>query len=1227
MALQTLIEILQERILVLDGAMGTMIQQYNFSEEDFRGKRFSKHLKQLKGNNDLLVLTHPDVIEGIHRSFLSVGADIISTNTFNANRVSQSDYGTEDVVFELNLEAARLARRAADEFSQQNLAKRRFVAGAIGPTNKTASLSPDVSDPGFRGIVFDELVAAYEEQIRGLLAGGADILLIETVFDTLNCKAALYAIDRVREDLKISCPTMISATVTDRSGRLLSGQTVEAFWISVSHAKELVSVGLNCALGAEHMRPFIEELSRVACTHISIYPNAGLPNEFGEYVETADILAAHVEYLAANGFVNIVGGCCGTTPAHIKAVSDVVDRHAPRPRPTLNKTLRLSGLEAFVVEANSNFINIGERTNVSGSKRFAKLISDGQYDIALDIARKQVEAGAQIIDINVDEGLLDSEKVMTTFLNLMSAEPDIARVPFMLDSSKWSVLEAGLKCLQGKAVVNSISLKEGEDEFKRQAREIMRYGAAIVVMAFDEVGQADTFDRRCQICERAYRILTEEVGVPPEDIIFDPNVLAVATGMEEHNDYAVSFIEATRWIKGNLPYSRVSAGVSNVSFSFRGNDGVREAMHSVFLYHATRAGLDMGIVNAERLIPYPNIPQDLLLLIEDVLFNRRKDAGERLIAHAAGIQDDYRAGGKAMEHEWRHGSLEERLGHALLKGSTDYIELDVEEALGKYGSALAVIEGPLMDGMNIVGDLFGSGKMFLPQVVKSARVMKKAVRHLVSRMDADSGNWQSGKKRAKILLATVKGDVHDIGKGIVSVVLGCNNYDIIDLGVMVPCDKIIDAIRREQVDIVGLSGLITPSLDEMVHVATEMEREGLSIPLVIGGATTSKKHTAVKIAPVYSGPVVHVLDASRGVAVANSLVSLGLREAFLREVRESYDKIRETHLNRDAEKQYVSIAQARNNRLVTDWERALIPTPKRLGVSVIDDFSLARLVEFIDWMPFFNAWGIKGKFPDVLSSPHVGKQCRELYADAQKMLEEIIKRRSLRAQAIFGLFPANSGDCDDIEVYADETRREIIAVFRTLREQDLKRRGIFNLALADYVAPRSSGVRDYIGAFAVTAGIGVEAMVEAFQHDADEYGSIMVKALADRLAEAAAECLHLDVRKEYWGYAPEENLEKLGLIRERYQGIRPAPGYPACPDHTEKAMLFRLLGVEQKTVIRLTETFAMYPAASVCGLYFEHPKAKYFGIGKIERDQVEDYARRKGMTVEEVEKWLSPNIR
>jgi 5-methyltetrahydrofolate--homocysteine methyltransferase len=1210
-------DLLAQRILVLDGAMGTMIQRHKLGEAEYRGTRFADLARDIKGNNDLLVLTQPQIIEGIHREYLEAGADIIETNTFSANAISMADYAMQSLVYEMNVAAARLAKRAAADYTQKNPAKPRFVAGAMGPTNRTASMSQDVNDPGARNVTFDQLVAAFGEQIRGLVDGGADLLLIETITDTLNCKAALFAAEEVFEQIGRRLPIMVSVTIVDKSGRTLSGQTIEAFYNSVRHA-DLLSVGINCSLGAEEMRPFLEDLSNAAACFVSSYPNAGLPNQFGEYDQTADQMGKLIEGFTAAGLVNILGGCCGTTPDHIRRIAQAVAGKPPRKPAAPAPVMRLAGLEPLTLTKELNFVNVGERTNVTGSPVFAKAILAGDYEKGLAIARQQVENGAQIIDINMDEGMLDGEAAMTRFLNLVAAEPDITKVPIMVDSSKWSVIEAGLKCIQGKPIVNSISLKEGEAAFKSYAKKARRYGAAVVVMAFDENGQAADAENKFRISKRSYDILTQECGFPPEDIIFDPNILTVATGMEEHNNYAVDFIEATRRIKAELPHAYVSGGVSNISFSFRGNNPVREAIHSAFLYHAIRAGLDMGIVNAGMLGVYEELPKDLLALVEDVLLNRRPDATERLIAFA----DQYKKEGKAAVEEdaWRKGTVEARLAHALVHGITDFIDGDVEEARQKYPRPLEIIEGPLMAGMSVVGDLFGAGKMFLPQVVKSARVMKKAVAYLNPFMEAEKA--ATGARAAgKVLLATVKGDVHDIGKNIVGVVLGCNGYEVVDLGVMVPAQTILAKARELNADLIGLSGLITPSLDEMVHVAKEMTREGFSVPLLIGGATTSKIHTAVKVAPAYTGPTIHVLDASRAVNVATSILSTEQKDAYAKRTAEEYVGLRELHANRQA-KPMLPLEEARRLGAKLTFQGSIVK-PAFLGVKVFADFPLEQLRETIDWSPFFHAWELAGRYPKILDDAIVGTEARKLFADAQRLLDRIIAEKRLQARGVVGFFPANRAGDDDIELYADESRAKVAAVVHSIRQQAPKDSGQPNFALADYVAPKSDGV-DYMGAFAVTTGLGLDQLVAEFEKDHDDYNAILAKALADRLAEAFAERLHMIVRTEIWGYAKDEKLDNDALIREAYRGIRPAPGYPACPDHTEKRTLFDLLSVEKNTGLKLTENFAMYPTAAVSGWYFAHPDARYFNVGKIGKDQVEDYARRKGMTVEEAERWLAP---
>jgi 5-methyltetrahydrofolate--homocysteine methyltransferase len=1221
---------LQQRVLVIDGAMGTMIQRYKLQEADYRGERFKDWESDLKGNNDLLVLTQPNIIKEIHKQYIYAGADIIETNTFNAQKISLADYRMEHLAYEINFEAAKIAKQAVVEFiSSPNGGGREgvvYVAGAIGPTNRTLSLSPDINNPGYRAIKWDELVDAYIEQVNGLVDGGVDLLLVETIFDTLNAKAALFAIQSVFEHKKVELPIMISGTITDASGRTLSGQTVEAFLNSVSHVN-LLSIGLNCALGAKDMRPYLKELSEKAPFYISAYPNAGLPNQFGEYDESPHDMACQIHDFLESGFVNIVGGCCGTTPEHIAHIAEHARNSKPRKIPNVEPYLRLSGLEAVTLRPDSNFMNIGERTNVTGSKKFARLILEGKYDEALTVAREQVEGGAQVIDICMDEGMLDAVEAMTTFLNLIASEPDIARVPIMIDSSKFYVIEAGLKCIQGKGIVNSISLKEGEKEFIRQAKLVKKYGAATVVMAFDEEGQADTLQRRIDICKRAYDILVNKVNFPPQDIIFDPNIFPVATGMEEHRKNAIDFFEATRWIKQNLPLAKVSGGVSNVSFSFRGNDIVREAIHSAFLYHGIKSGMDMGIVNPSQLQVYDEIDKELLKLVEDVLLDRKDDATEKLISYAEKIKAQ-KTGGKEKESEkniWRNLSLQERITHSLVKGIDDFVEVDMQEALQKYASPLEIIEGPLMAGMNVVGDLFGSGKMFLPQVVKSARVMKKAVAYLQPFIEASKVKGERSNT-GKVLIATVKGDVHDIGKNIVAVVLGCNNYEVIDLGVMVPAEKILETARKENVDIIGLSGLITPSLDEMVYVAKEMERQGFNIPLLIGGATTSKVHTAVKIEPNYTkGPVVHVLDASRSVPVAGSLLN-NEKESFIKSVKDEYAKMREHYSKHKDNKNFINLNEARKNKFAIDWNKNDVVTPKKLGITVFQDIDLSVLINYIDWTPFFQTWELAGKFPKILEDEIVGAEAKKLFADANAMLNKIISEKWITANAVIGLFPANTVNYDDIEIYKDETRTKVIAINHNLRQQTQKAQGAYNMCLSDFVAPKESGIKDYIGAFVVTAGIGIEKWIEKFEKEHDDYSSILLKALADRLAEALAEYMHERVRKEHWGYAQNENLDNESLIKEAYQGIRPAPGYPACPDHTEKITLFNLLNAEQNVGVKLTESLAMYPAASVSGWYFAHPKAQYFGLGKIEKDQVEDLAKRKEQSIQIIEKWLSPAL-
>ncbi|WP_256012745.1 methionine synthase [Desertivirga xinjiangensis] len=1213
---------LEKRILVIDGAMGTMIQRYQLTEEDFRGERFKNHPCDLKGNNDLLNITRPDIIKAIHAEYLEAGADIIETNTFSTQRISMADYQMEDLSYEMSFEGAKIAKEVSLEFTAKNPDKPRFVAGAIGPTTKMASMSPDVNDPGYRAVTFDELTAAFDEQVRGLVDGGADVLLFETITDTLITKAGLFSVKKYEQEIGRKIEIMISGTITDASGRTLSGQTAEAFLNSLTHAN-ILSIGFNCALGAKEMRPHIEELAKKAPCYVSAYPNAGLPNEFGAYDEQPHETAHLVGDFISSGFVNIVGGCCGTTPEHIGCIAAKAAKSQPRKIPKVEPYLRLSGLEPVTITPESIFVNIGERTNITGSPKFSKLILGGDYEAALAVARQQVEGGAQIIDVNMDEGMLDSEAAMTKFLNLIASEPDIAKLPIMVDSSKWSVIETGLKCLQGKGIVNSISLKEGEEKFIESARKILNYGAAVVVMAFDEQGQADNYERRTVICKRSYDILVDKVGFPPQDIIFDPNILTVATGLEEHNNYAVDFINATRWIKENLPYAKVSGGVSNISFSFRGNNVVREAMHSAFLYHAIKAGLDMGIVNAGMLEVYEQIPKELLDKVEDVLLNRRDDATERLVEYA----DTIKSKGKEVvrDEEWRKGSVEERLSHALVKGIVEYLDADVEEARQKYDKPLQVIEGPLMEGMNVVGDLFGAGKMFLPQVVKSARVMKKAVAYLLPFIEEEKlKNPQDGgsSSAGKVLMATVKGDVHDIGKNIVGVVLACNNFEVIDMGVMVPAQAIIKKAREENVDIIGLSGLITPSLDEMVHFAKEMEREGFTIPLLIGGATTSRIHAAVKIDPNYSGPAIHVLDASRSVTVCSSLMNGEFRDTYIKGIKDEYAKAREAHLNKRSDKRYKTIEEARADKYQINLNGSVAPAPKLLGTKVFEDFPLEDLVPYIDWTPFFHTWELRGSYPRIFEDKIVGIEAKKLFDDAQKLLNRIVVEKLLRAKAVIGFWKAKSV-CDDIVL---ETEDQGPVTIHTLRQQTEKVAGEPYYALSDFIAPQESGIDDYFGGFAVTAGIGCDELVAEFEKNHDDYNSIMTKAIADRFAEAFAEKMHELVRKEYWGYAQTEGLSNEDLIKEKYQGIRPAPGYPACPDHTEKRTLFDLLKAEEATGIHLTESFAMYPAASVSGFYFSHPESRYFGLGKISKDQVEDYAKRKNQPLEDVERWLSPNL-
>ena len=1211
---------LAQRILILDGGMGTMLQNAQLSEDDFRGERFRDWPSDLKGNNDLLALTCPDVVARIHRDYLEAGADILETNTFNSTRLSQADYGMEDLVPELNRESARLAREVCDAVAAETDVPR-YVAGVLGPTSRTASLSPDVNDPAKRNVTFDELRENYYEAASALIDGGADLIMIETIFDTLNAKAAIYALEELFDDLGRRLPVMISGTITDASGRTLSGQTTEAFWNSIRHANPL-SVGLNCALGAEELRPYLEELSVKADTFVSAHPNAGLPNEFGEYDQTPEEMAAIVGEFAQSGLVNIIGGCCGSTPEHIRAIAEAVRPMAPRQVPERSRACRLSGLEPYNIEADSLFVNVGERTNVTGSARFKRLIVEEDYTTALEVALEQVENGAQIIDINMDEGMLESKEAMVRFLNLIAGEPDIARVPIMIDSSKWDIIEAGVKCVQGKAVVNSISLKEGEAAFREQATKCRRFGAAIVVMAFDEEGQADTFARKTEICERAYRLPVDEIGFPPEDIIFDPNIFAIATGIEEHNNYAVDFIEATQWIREHLPHAMISGGVSNVSFSFRGNNPVREAIHSVFLYHAIRAGLTMGIVNAGQLAVYDDLPAELREAVEDVVLNRRSDGTERLLDIADQYKGDGSGAAKKEDLEWRSWPVNKRIEHALVKGVTAYIEDDTEEARAQAARPIEVIEGPLMDGMNVVGDLFGAGKMFLPQVVKSARVMKQAVAYLIPFIEAEKS--EDTQAKGKIVMATVKGDVHDIGKNIVGVVLQCNNYEVIDLGVMVPTEKILQAAIDHNADIIGLSGLITPSLDEMVHVAKEMQRRGMDLPLLIGGATTSKAHTAVKIEPQYEHPVIYVTDASRAVGVAGKLLAPNLKPAYVAEIREEYEKVRERNAKRRPKAADLDYTQARKRRFRTDWATHTPAKPNTLGLMTFDDYDLEELVERIDWTPFFMSWQLAGKYPKILNDEVVGEAAQSLFADAQVMLRKLIDEKHVTARGVIGLWPANSVDDDVIEVYADESRTEVVERLHHIRQQTTKGRDGICYSLADFIAPKESGKPDWIGGFAVTTGHGVDELSKAYEAAGDDYNAIMVQALTDRLAEAFAERMHERVRKEFWGYVPEETLDNDALIAEKYQGIRPAPGYPACPDHTEKATLFRLLNAPENTGLTLTENFAMWPAAAVSGWYFAHPQSKYFSTGKITRDQVEVLAERKQMSLAEMERWLSP---
>ncbi|MGR5356844.1 methionine synthase [Vibrio chagasii] len=1213
--------LLKQRILLIDGGMGTMIQDYKLEEQDYRGERFADWHSDLKGNNDLLVLTQPKLIKDIHSQYLEAGADILETNTFNATTIAMADYDMESLSEEINFAAAKLAREAADEWTAKTPEKPRFVAGVLGPTNRTCSISPDVNDPGYRNVSFDELVEAYSESTRALIKGGSDLILIETIFDTLNAKACAFAVESVFEEVGITLPVMISGTITDASGRTLSGQTTEAFYNALRHVKP-ISFGLNCALGPDELREYVGEMSRISESYVSAHPNAGLPNAFGEYDLSPEDMAEHVKEWAESGFLNLIGGCCGTTPEHIRQMAEAVEGVTSRQLPDLPVSCRLSGLEPLTIAKESLFVNVGERTNVTGSARFKRLIKEELYDEALSVAREQVENGAQIIDINMDEGMLDAEACMVKFLNLCASEPEISKVPVMVDSSKWEVIEAGLKCIQGKGIVNSISLKEGKEKFVEQAKLVRRYGAAVIVMAFDEVGQADTRERKVEICTNAYNILVDEVGFPPEDIIFDPNIFAVATGIEEHNNYAVDFIEAVGDIKRDLPHAMISGGVSNVSFSFRGNNYVREAIHAVFLYHCFKNGMDMGIVNAGQLEIYDNVPEDLRDAVEDVVLNRREDSTERLLDMATEYLE--RAVGKVEDKsalEWRTWPVEKRLEHSLVKGITDFIVEDTEEARVNSARPIEVIEGPLMDGMNVVGDLFGAGKMFLPQVVKSARVMKQAVAHLEPFINASK---EVGASNGKILLATVKGDVHDIGKNIVGVVLQCNNYDIIDLGVMVSCEKILKVAKEENVDIIGLSGLITPSLDEMVHVAKEMERQGFKLPLLIGGATTSKAHTAVKIEQNYSEPVVYVNNASRAVGVCTSLLSEELKPAFVEKLDLDYERVRDQHNRKKPRTKPVTLEQARANKVAIDWDAYTPPVPAKPGVHVFNDFDVATLRNYIDWTPFFMTWSLVGKYPAILDHEEVGEEAKRLFKDANELLDRVEKEKLLEARGMCAMFPANSVG-DDIEVYTDESRTEVLKVLHNLRQQTEKPKG-FNYCLSDYIAPKESGKADWIGGFAVTGGIGERELADEYKANGDDYNAIMIQAVADRLAEAFAEYLHQEVRKDIWGYAPDEDLSNDDLIREKYQGIRPAPGYPACPEHTEKGTLWELMDVEKTIDMSLTSSYAMWPGASVSGMYFSHPDSRYFAIAQIQQDQVDSYADRKGWNMLEAEKWLGPNI-
>ncbi len=1218
--IEQLYKALKERILILDGGMGTMIQSYKLEEEDYRGERFADWASDLKGNNDLLSITQPNIIRDIHKAYLDAGADIVETNTFNGTSIAMADYSMEELAYEINLQGSKVAREAADEISTPE--RPRYVAGVLGPTNRTCSISPDVNNPGYRNVNFDELVVAYTEAMRGLVDGGSDIILIETVFDTLNAKAAIFAVLQYFDDHNIELPVMISGTITDASGRTLSGQTAQAFWNSMRHVKP-ISFGFNCALGADELRQYVAEMSAIVDCNLNAHPNAGLPNEFGEYDESPEDMAAQIAEWAESGFLNIIGGCCGTTPAHIKAIADAVSQYPPRKIPDVPVECRLSGLEPLNITPESLFVNVGERTNVTGSARFKRLILEEEYDTALDVAREQVENGAQIIDINMDEGMLDGEKAMVTFLNLIASEPDISRVPVMIDSSKWHIIEAGLKCIQGKGIVNSISMKEGEDIFIEHAKLIRKYGAAAIVMAFDEVGQADTRDRKVEICSRAYKLLTE-IGFPPEDIIFDPNIFAVATGIEEHNNYGVDFIEATQIIKDTLPHAMVSGGVSNVSFSFRGNNPVREAIHAVFLYHAIKAGMDMGIVNAGQLAVYDDLPEQLRESVEDVVLNRRDDSTERLLDIADQYRGDGSTGKKVENLQWREYEVSKRIEHALIKGIDTYVVEDTEEARLSFDRPIQVIEGPLMDGMNVVGDLFGDGKMFLPQVVKSARVMKKAVAHLIPFIEAEKDG--AVESNGKILMATVKGDVHDIGKNIVGVVLQCNNFEVVDMGVMVPANQIIEKAREENVDIIGLSGLITPSLDEMVHLAKELQRLKMDVPVMIGGATTSKAHTAVKIDQNYDAPTVWVKDASRAVGVAQSLISPELNAPFVDKLTEDYEQVRINHAGRRKKTNWAKIEDARLNKAKIDWDKSDIGVPAFTGVKIFEDYPLDEIKEYIDWTPFFFAWELKGRYPKILTDKEKGEEATKLFKDAKAMLDKIISEKWLTAKAVVGVFPANSVNDDDVEVYTNDSRSEVKTTLNFLRTQTQQPPGRPNYCLSDFIAPKATGLKDHIGAFAVTTGIGIDEHVKRFEAEHDDYSSIMLKVLADRLAEAFAELMHKRMRTEFWAYAKDEALDNAALIAEEYKGIRPAPGYPACPDHTEKAKLWELIDAQNNAGISITESFAMLPAASVSGWYFSNPESKYYAVAKINRDQVEDYAKRKNMSLAEAERWLAPNL-